>query len=340
MAANDELRLMFAGMDLTQKANFIANLEKSLEGSEDEEGMMFLDECKAHYTMELEAEAEVAAEAVAPEADVAAEPEIELGPEPVVDEAFEPEIELGPEPVAEDILEPELLLEPDALLEAEVEAETEAAIEEELVPEPEVALEEDLLLEPEAALEEEPILEPEVILEEEMVLEAEIEEEIVAELEPEAALELEPMLEAEIEAELEAELEIEPELELMPDLEPEPLPVAKSRIDCIEMEISDLADSIRNKMGVIDTISHLLSGEGVEIVKSVAEAKGFEPAQPLESTSAYESKVDSIKESISEFADNILQDIRVMEAISNLLSGSDETGDTQPKKKSASASAK
>jgi len=331
MAANDELRLMFAGMDLTQKANFIANLEKSLEGSEDEEGMMFLDECKAHYTMELEAEAEIAADA-AVEADVAAEPEIELGPEPAVDEAFEPEIELGPEPVVEDEIEPELLLEPDALLEAEVDAEPEVALEEELVPEIEVMLEEEPVLEPEVILEEEMVLEPEVVLEEEMVLEAEIEEELVAELEPEVALEMEPMLEVEIEAELEAEPVFEPE--------PEPLPVAKSRIDCIEMEISDLADSIRNKMGVIDTISHLLSGEGIEIVKSVAEAKGFEPAQPLESTSAYESKVDSIKESISEFADNILQDIRVMEAISNLLSGSDETGDTQSKKKSASASAK
>jgi len=63
---------------------------------------------------------------------------------------------------------------------------------------------------------------------------------------------------------------------------------------------------------------------------------------PLESTSAYEGKVDEIEESIAVFADSIRQDLKVMEAISKLLSGAGESGaqDTGQSKSKKSASAK
>jgi len=88
------------------------------------------------------------------------------------------------------------------------------------------------------------------------------------------------------------------------------------------MEISELADNIRYKMRILETISHLLSGTGNEIIEAVEHATGSEPVQPLESTSACEEKVINIETGISEFADNIRNDMKVMEAISNLLSGS------------------
>jgi hypothetical protein len=77
-------------------------------------------------------------------------------------------------------------------------------------------------------------------------------------------------------------------------------------------------------MSVIETISHLLSGTGNEVIEAVAKVKESEPVLPLESTSDYVSKVECIEASISEFADGIRNDIRVMEAISNLLSGGGE----------------
>jgi len=219
-----------------------------------------------------------------------------------------PELEVELEPVLE--LEPEVELEPVLDLESEAELEPVLDLESEAELEPVLDLEPLPELEPVLELEPEPDLEP---LPE---LELELEPEPEAVLEPEPELEIEPVLEPV------PELEIEPVLEL--DSEPVSIaaaPASKNKVDSIALEISKLADNIRYKMNVIETISHLLSGAGSEIVETVVQAKGSES---LESTSAYEEKVDSIETSISEFADSIRHDMKVMEAVSNLLSGTGE----------------
>jgi len=63
MASQDKLRVMFNEMNLEQKGNFINNLKQSLEGSEDEDSLQFLNECIGHYTMEMEYEASLKEEA-------------------------------------------------------------------------------------------------------------------------------------------------------------------------------------------------------------------------------------------------------------------------------------
>jgi hypothetical protein len=75
-------------------------------------------------------------------------------------------------------------------------------------------------------------------------------------------------------------------------------------------------------MSVIETISLLLSGNGNEIIKAAAQTIEPESVLPLESTGDYEEKVDHIEVGVSEFADGIRRDMKVMEAISELLSGS------------------
>ena len=313
MASQDKLRAMFNEMDLEQKGNFINNLKKSLEGSEDEESVQFLDECIAHYTMEMEYVASLEAEA---------EPVAEVEPlaEPVVES--EPVAESEVEIEVEDVVEVDTVVEPEP--EVEVEPEVVVDVEPEIEPEPEPEAE------PEPEVEPELELEPAVELEPELEPELEVELPIDIEIEPEP--ELEPELEVEPESELDIELELEPILELDPIPEPEPeieianipQPVtaaAKNKVDFIEMEISELANNIRHKMLVIDTISHLLSGEGSEIVEAVAKSNGSDQSLFLENTSDYENKVDGIEVSLSEFADSIRREIKVIEAISNLLSG-------------------
>jgi len=204
------------------------------------------------------------------------------------------------------------------MTEVEIEAEVEA----------EAVAEAELMTEVEIEAEVEAEAEPEALPELELELEAElVPDELMDEADPEIELELaiaseaEPMPEVELETEPEFELAAEPEIEHEISAPPT---TTKNRVDFIEMEISELADNIRLKMSVIETISHLLSGTGNEVLKALAQAQESEPALPLESTSAYEEKVNNIEVSISEFADNIRRDIKVMEAISNLLSG---TGD-------------
>jgi len=285
MASQDKLREMFNEMDLEQKGNFIDNLKKSLEGSDDIESIQFLDECIGHYTMEMDFVASMEAEAAAatepepdPEPTAGPDPELETEPEPEPEPATEPEPE--PEPAAELAVEPEL--DPELTVDPEVEPTADP----ELAAEPELAVEP----EPELTAASEPELTPDP--------------ELTAASEPQA-----------ISADDAGILESVPESIEAPV-------TTKNKVDFIEMEISDLADNIRHKMSVIETISHLLSGTGSEIIEAVAQAKGSEPELPLDSTSAYEEKVNSIEVSISEFADNIRHDIKVMEAISDLLSGS------------------
>jgi len=74
-------------------------------------------------------------------------------------------------------------------------------------------------------------------------------------------------------------------------------------------------------MSVIEVISHLLSGSGNKIVEAVSNVIEIEPAVPLDNTSDYEEKVEGIEVNVSEFADSIRHDVKVMEAISDLLSG-------------------
>jgi len=303
MASQDKLRAMFNEMDLEQKGNFINNLKKSLEGSDDIESVQFLDECIGHYTMEKEyvdslkeeetAVEEAAIDVTLPEAEVEPEPEAEVEPAVVVEP--EPEVAVEPEPMIEPELEPEVEPEIEVEPELEVESEPEVELEPAVVPEPE----------PELDLEAEPELEVE--------LELDIEPELELELEPELIIELEPK----------SEVEPEPEPEIETIEVPQAAPAAvKNKVDFIEMETSELANNIRHKMRVIETISHLLSDKGNEIVEAIAQANGSEPVSPLDSIKAYEEKVESTEESLSGFAESIRRDIKVIEAISNLLSGS------------------
>ncbi|MCL2628548.1 MAG: hypothetical protein FWD44_07645 [Oscillospiraceae bacterium] len=227
-----------------------------------------------------------------------------------VDPMLEPEAELDAMLEADPMLEVDPMLEADPLLEAdpmlepEIEAELEAVIEPEL----------EAVVEPEPEIEPEAETIPELISELDQVLEPD------PMREPDPAFATEPEPELEIEPMPELEAEPLPEIEFEPEPEPE-LPPAKSKVDCVETETSQLATNIRHKMSVIETISHLLSGAGSEVASAVAQAIGSEEAMPLESTSAYEIKVDAIEESLAEFAESIRQDLKVMDAISNLLSG-------------------
>jgi len=248
----------------------------------------------------------------------------------IVDEAalqeLEPEADAMLEADPELEVEPEAPALPDAMLEAdpESEVEPEAPALPELEADP--MLEADLLPEAQAVSEAETI--PELISELDQVLEPD------PMLEPDPAFMTEPKPEAEMELMAEPPLELTPEppLEPEPEYEPEPEPEPeppKSKVDSVEMETSELADNIRYKMSIIETISHLLAGAGSDVVEAVAQAIGAETVLPLESTSAYENKVDSIEESISEFADKIRQDLRVMDAISNLLAGAGDISATE-----------
>ncbi|MCL2663200.1 MAG: hypothetical protein FWE83_07710 [Oscillospiraceae bacterium] len=293
MASQDKLRAMFNEMNLEQKGNFISNLKNSLEGSEDIESLQFLDECIGHYTMEKDYEDSLKEEAAE---------------ETVTDST-------SPEPEIEAVSEPET--EPEA--EAEPELETEAEAE----PEPEVEAEADVEPEPEPESEAEVEPESESDSETEMEVESEPEIEAEAEVEPESEAEIEPELELEVELEPDAVLKLEPEQEIESVEVPQAAPtVAKSKVDFIEMEISELANNIRHKMCVIETISHLLSDKGSEIMETITQANDLEYVLPLDSTKAYEEKVESTELCLSDFAESIRRDIKVIEAISNLLSGS------------------
>ena len=252
---------------------------------------------------ELEAQLEPVLETIS-DSEAVADPELEAAPE--LEPELDPELEAAPE--LEPELDPELEAAPE--LEPELDPELEAVpdIETELEPEPEPVPESvpELVTELESVLEIGPELEPDPDFDPSLIIEPEPEPEPMPEIEPE--LDLMP------------ELDVESETESF-DIPQEESPATKNKVDYIEMEISELADNIRYKMDVIDAISHLLSDTGSEIIEAVAQAKGTAPTLPLESTSAYEEKVDSIVESISGFADNIRQDMKVMEAISRLLSG-------------------
>ena len=265
MASQEKLREMFNGMNTEQKGNFIDNLKKSLEGSDDVESAEFLDECIAVYTTELEMDS--ATEPVDPEV---------LQMLDDVSEIAAQDLEI--EPVELEPLDPEVIQMLDDI--GEIAAQEPGA---------------DILTDD------------------------------VAELEPE--LELEPEVEPEIDfADMTETMDIEAEIDdvVIEESVEESVEIPagpKNKVDFIEMEISELADNIRYKMSIIDTISHLLSGTGDELIKAAAQLNAAEPDLPLESTSAYESKVDHTEVSISEFADGIRHDMKVMEAISNLLSG-------------------
>jgi len=254
---------------------------------------------------ELEEELPVLEEVTLPELEeVLPEPDVEL---PELEEAILPETDVLEE-VADD--DPMLAAaaemdEADPMLEAVVDVDP--MLEVEIEAAPEVA--ETML---EAMTELDQVLEPDPMREPDPTFNPDPEPEFIPEPEPEP----------ELIQEIEPEVEYEPE----PEPEPEPLPPAKSKVDCVETETSDLANNIRYKMSIIETISHLLAGAGTEVVEAVSQAIGSESALPLESTSAYESKVDAIEESIAEFADSIRKDLKVMEAISKLLSGAGEDG--------------
>ena len=196
---------------------------------------------------------------------------------------------------AEEIVTDDTSPELESVPEEEPEPESESEPEEEFEPESESEPEEEAELEPEFVPEEEVELEPEFMPDEEFESEPESEEEV----------EPEPIQEFEI---VEA---------------PQAVPIiAKSKVDFIEMEISELANNIRHKMRVIETISHLLSDKGSEIMETIVQANDLDYELPLDSTKAYEEKVESTELCLSDFAESIRRDIKVIEAISNLLSGS------------------
>jgi len=380
MASQDKLRAMFNEMNLEQKGNFIENLKKSLEGSDDIESTQFLDECIAHYTMEMdfmasaEAEELEAAQAseitdeitppdVEPEVEVIAdiEPEVEViadvepdveviadvepdvevitdieaEAELIIDAGLEEEVMVELDPVEEVIAEPEL--DPVEEVTVEVDLVEEVTVEvdlvEEVITEPEldVILEAELDIEAEFVVEETSGFEPELEPEADFATEIESEEALEIEIEDEPVVESEPVdLIIEVESETELanidltdEIQVEDITDVAIDTDSESIaasPKVKNKVDFIEMEISELANNIRHKMRVIETISYLLSGKGSDIVEA-ALANESEPALPLESTSAYEEKVEGTELSLSEFAESIRHDIKVIEAISNLLSG-------------------
>jgi len=301
MASQDKLRAMFNEMNTEQKGNFIINLEKSLAGSDDTDSLLFLSECKAQHNMELKAKTTVIPMTL--EDDVA------------LDSASE---------IADSDLEQELELE----LESELEIEAEVGVESELEPELAVGVELELEPEPEPELEAEVGVEAELELDPE--LGAELESELELGLDSESGLELDPELDSELESGYDAGLTDELDLLVadaggLPEHVSESATVSaigKSKVDSIEMEISKLADNIRYKMSVIDTISFLLSGKGSEFVEEIAMANESDPELSPENALAYDSKVEHIEVSLSEFAESIRNDIRVMEAISKLLTGS------------------
>jgi len=325
MASQDKLRAMFNEMNLEQKGNFINNLKNSLAGSEDIESLQFLDECIGHYTMEKdyedslkeEAAKETVSDDTSPEPEI--DPEAEAEPEPETDPEAEAEPEPETDPEAE--VEPEPETDPEAEVEPEPETDPEAEVEPEPESEPEAEVEPEPESEAEAEVEPEPETDPEAEVEPEPESEAEAEVEPEPESEPEA--ELEPVFMPELEPEPELDSEPEPVQELETDEASQAAPtVAKSKVDFIEMEISELANNIRHKMRVIETISHLLSDKGSEIMETITQANDLEYVLPLDSTKAYEEKVESTELCLSEFAESIRRDIKVIEAISDLLSGS------------------
>ncbi|MYX36012.1 MULTISPECIES: hypothetical protein [unclassified Streptomyces] len=155
-------------------------------------------------------EAEVAQEAAAVEA------------EPVV------EAEGGPEPVAEADPEPEPVVEAAPVVEAEPEAVVEAPVEAEPVVEPEPVVEAALAVEAEpeavveAPVEAEPVVEPEPVVEAALAVEAE----------PEAVVEAEavPVAEAPVAAEAPVEVEPEPVAEAALAVKAEPEPVVEAEV--------------------------------------------------------------------------------------------------------------
>lgn len=152
-----------------------------------------------------------------------------------------------------------------------------------------------------------------------------------------AAQELEP--ESEPEFELESEPEFKPTPE--PEFEPEPVDVlhddsngqgsalerietpaaSEKEIDNIANDIYGLVGNIRHNMGIIETISSILSGAESEVAESEIQANRPESALTLASAGAYEHKIDYIDARISEVAESIRRDISVIESISALLSG-------------------
>ena len=377
MASQDKLRAMFNEMNLEQKGNFIENLKKSLEGSDDVDSVQFLNECIGHYTMEkeymdsLEAEAEVEAEesaAAAVEAEVVAvveaeavvEDVVEVEAEAVIEDGAEPEAELivDVEPELAEVIEPELTVEEvvieEAIIEPVVDEEpvVDVTIEPVMDVEPIEDIEPELIIEPDIELDVTPEIELEAVVELEAELEAELD--AVAELETDLAAELEAVVELETELELELEMELDlADDTLMVDVGEDSIdeliieeavieivaipPAPKSKIDFIALEISELASNIRYKMSVIETISNLLSGTGSDIIEAAKQAKEAGQELMLENTSDYEEKVNCIETSISEFADGIRKDMKVMEAVSDLLEGKGLKDETSPEPKAKKA---
>lgn len=163
----------------------------------------------------------------------------------------------------------------------------------------------------------EPEPEPEYAMKSEYTTEPATESEYVPESDP--APEPEP----------EYATELEPALTLHDDADSqEPVSerigaptTSEKNIDNIANDIYGLAGNIKHNMNVIETISNLLSGTAGEAVEAGAQASEPEPALTLASASAYERKIEHIKERVSEVADSIHRDLSVIESISAILSG-------------------
>ena len=260
-------------------------------------------------------------------------------PEPVVESMLEPETEIAPEskpkpkPKAEPEPEPETVAEPEPVVEAELTSEN--------VIEPE----------PDSEAKAEPGLVAETVVKPEPKAKPKAEAETVVEPKSETVVEPETVVESELGSETETEagtvraaqsadaddngvLESVSEGDIAPA-------ASENRIDFIAKEIYDLADNIRYNLGVIETISDLLSGKWhVEPEAETPDKKDEQAlvdatpsfgtdtagirdifrdgiATPVE----FENKINYIEMKVSELADSIRHDVSVIGAISNLLSG-------------------
>jgi len=306
MASQKQLRAMFDGMNTAQKGNFISNLKKTLNGSDNSENAQFLEECITTYNSELEAES-------APELVLEAEPA------PVV----EPKLEAKP------VIVKMLDTEPDPIVAQKSEARTKTVSEPELEPEAEPVINSETVVVPEPEPEAELGSEPDT--ETELVSESMVEPEVEPEAETEAGFLNAAQSDG---ADDNGVRESVSESDVAPA-------ASENRIDFIAKEIYDLADNIRYNLCVIETISDLLSGKWH--VESGAEASTTVNAQMFDGAAAsfgtgtaviqdifrdgiatpveFENTINYIETKVSELADSIRHDVSVIGAISSLLSG-------------------
>ena len=97
-------------------------------------------------------------------------------------------------------------------------------------------------------------------------------------------------------------------------------PANTDKIGNIDMRISELYDNIQRNMGLIETISLLLSGIDNKPYDVVTHVKKPGPVLSLERVGDYEKKINFIEEKFAEVADSVRNDMGVIEAISSLLS--------------------